>query len=197
MVVAFSIVIGVIALIGFGVFLEDRSPYAWLFGLIFVLCAGLVAGAIPHIHHADQMDKSFTQSAYSVFRNIRQVADGLPSGDTNQFGKIFLQDTSTIMIISSKASTGNNKAKQNFGAKNSYTLPVSLPNSDYVLTGSLTSDNKNWCFDIKEGNREAVYNQDGPIRDNLKGESLGLSSCLDGVAYDFDGHKYSATSQSR
>ena len=138
------------------------------------------------IHSADT---SFSNSAYSIFKTIRQAEDSLPSGTPNQIGKIFLQDSSTLVIASSGKNLTNNTESKNFNDKNQYLLSVKLSNPDYILTGSLTVDNKNWCFNIKENHREAFYNQNGFVIDNINTDKnyLGHSSCLDGVAYNVDG----------
>lgn len=168
----------------------------------------IVFGAIGFVEHSHQVDiingakflqvmnkrdmatASFSDSAYSVFQAIRQVEDSLPTGTPSQFGKIFLQDSSTIMITSSDKVLTNKLTNKNFGGKSSYSLSARLPNSDYILTGSLTADNKNWCFIIKENDRQAFYNQNGFVIADLSGYGsnlLGHSSCLDGVAYNVDG----------
>lgn len=67
---------------------------------------------------------------------------------------------------------------------------MKLPSSDYTITGSLTGNNKKWCFNLKEGSRQAYYNQNGFVIDTfgytpgLGWGFLGRSACLDGIAYD-------------
>lgn len=148
-----------------------------------------ISGIIVSVEESSKLNRaetSFSDSAYSVFEVIRQTEDSLPNGNPNQFGKIFLQDASTLIVTSSNKNLITNAVGKNFNAKGQYLISIKLSNPDYILTGSLTADNKNWCFDIKEGKYETLYNQNGFVINNF---NLGLkhSSCLDGVAYNTSG----------
>ena len=149
----------------------------------------LALGVIQTKSHQHLREAVFTKVSESVFVNIKGAEEGYPALSSTSYGSITLADSSTVLITvkDTTLSSSSSPSTVSHGFKNSSAVAVNLPDSTYTLQGSLASDAKGWCFEIKNGNLDAFYNQNGFVDDNINGD-ITYVLCSHGLAYDYAGH---------
>jgi len=152
---------------------------------VFILALGVTQTK----NHQHLREAAFTKASESVFVNMRGAEEGYPTLASTSSGSITLADSSTVLITvkDTTSSSSSSPSTVSHRFKNSSTVAVNLPDSNYTLQGSLASDSKGWCFEIKNGNLDAFYNQNGFVDDNINGD-ITYVLCSHGLAYDYAGH---------
>lgn len=164
---------------------DDDSGTFLLTAFLFMIAGGFALG-LGHDHRRLQ-EAAFTKASESVFVNIRGAEEGYPTLSSTSSGSITLADPSTVLITVKDPTSSSNASNAAHGFKNSSIVAVNLPDSNYTLQGSLASDSKGWCFEIKDGKFDAFYNQNGFVDDNINGDITRVL-CSHGLAYDYAGH---------
>ena len=182
-----------------GLFGANRAPNSAVPRPVVVLLLAMismVAGGVLIVcgHAQSRVQKHareavFTKASESVFVNIKGAEEGYPALSSTSYGSITLADSSTVLITvkDQVPSPRGGVSSVSHGFKKSSIVAVNLPDSTYTLQGSLASDAKGWCFEIKNGNLDAFYNQNGFVDDNINGD-ITYVLCSHGLAYDYAGH---------
>lgn len=157
--------------------MERNVPlfFIWLAGLCIGLILVVVGGTGVDNHNvlSNRDGDNFNLVAHDLFVGIKTEAHNLALQNNPTAGAIFLKDSSTAIIANAVG-----KATHSL-SKNFYSVPLNTRGENLTLTGSLSADNKNWCFVLSTPYHEQIDTQDGYLMD---GTSSGY--CLFGFAYD-------------
>ena len=115
---------------------------------------------------------AFAATAHDLFLGIKNEATGLSNQSNPVAGTIVLKDSSTVLITPNSPSTPKTSG---LTTEAFYPISLNTRGQDLKISGSLSADNKSWCFQISGEGQGAVYTQ--------LGHAVDGSYCFQGLAY--------------
>ena len=158
-----------------GVATMERS--VWMIATPIALVATIGMFTFNHLDATQQgkiqtSETAFAATAHDLFLGIKNEATGLSNQSNPVAGTIVLKDSSTVLITPNLPSTPKTDG---LTAKAFYPISLNTRGQDLKISGSLSADNKSWCFQISGEVYEAVYTQ--------LVYAINGSYCFQGLAY--------------
>ena len=143
-------------------------------GLVLAITGFLVFYHLNNIQDSkiQTSETAFAATAHDLFLGIKNEATGLSNQSNPVAGTIILKDSSTVLITPNSPSTPKTSG---LTTKAFYPISLNTRGQDLKISGSLSADNKSWCFQISGEGHSAVYTQ--------LGHAVDGSYCFQGLAY--------------
>ena len=158
-----------------GVATKEKS--VWLIATPIAALALIGWITFNHLNNIQEIkiqtsETAFAATAHDLFLGIKNEATGLSNQSNPVAGTIILKDSATVLITPNSLSTPKTSG---LTTEAFYPISLNTRGQDLKISGSLSADNKSWCFQISGEGHGAVYTQLGYAVDG--------SYCFQGLAY--------------